>query len=143
MIVVGDHLADAVAEPDALGARGSCGEEHLGGRAVRVFLQEMVLDRPGVVDADAVGELDLVERVLHQLPLVVGTPGLGQLQLVKDSEFHSDVSTRASPLQRPICLGAWQALVSSRRSSPGSIATIDVGASGSMDPGHKAAQGPG
>ena len=30
MVVVGDHLADAVAEPDALGARGSGGEEHLG-----------------------------------------------------------------------------------------------------------------
>ena len=77
MVVVGDHLADAVAEPDALGARGGGGQEHLGGRAVRVFLEEVVLDRPGVVDAQPVGELHLVERILHQLALVVGPQGLG------------------------------------------------------------------
>ena len=59
MIVVGDHLADAVAEPDALGARGGGGQEHLGGRAVGILLEEMVLHRPGVVDPQAVGEFDL------------------------------------------------------------------------------------
>ena len=89
MIVVGDHLADAVAEPDALGAGGRRGQEHLGGRAVRVFLEEVMLHRPGVVDAEPVGEFHLVERVLHQLALVVGPPGLGQLQLVEDPEFHA------------------------------------------------------
>ena len=88
VVVVGDHLADAVAEPDALGARGGGGQEHLGGRAVRVLLEEVVLDRPGVVEPEPVGELDLGERVLHQLLLVVGSPGLGQLQLVEDAEFH-------------------------------------------------------
>ncbi len=50
VVVVGDHLADAVAEPDALGAGGGGGQEHVGGRAVRVFLQEVVLHRPGVVE---------------------------------------------------------------------------------------------
>ena len=89
VVVVGDHLADAVAEPDALGAGGGGGQEHVGGRAVRVFLQEMVLDRPGVVEPQPVGQLDLGQRVLHQLVLVVGTPGLGQLQLVEDAEFHA------------------------------------------------------
>ena len=74
MVVVGDHLADAVAEPDALGARGGGGEEHLGRRAVRVLLEEVVLDRPGVVEPEPVGELDLVQRVLHQLALVAGVP---------------------------------------------------------------------
>ena len=74
MIVVGDHLADAVAEPDALGARRRRRQEHLGGRAVRILLEEVVLHRPGVVDAQPVGEFHLVERVLHQLPLVVGRP---------------------------------------------------------------------
>ncbi len=88
VVVVGDHLADAVAEPDALGARGGGGEEHLGGRAVRVLLEEVVLDGPGVVEAEAVGELDLRERVLHELALVVGAPRRGQLQLVEDAEFH-------------------------------------------------------
>ena len=88
VVVVGDHLADAVAEPDALGAGGRGGQEHVGGRAVRVFLEEVVLDRPRVVEPQPVGQLDLGQRVLHQLVLVVGTPGLGQLQLVEDAEFH-------------------------------------------------------
>jgi hypothetical protein len=33
---------------------------------VRVFLEEVVLDLPRVVDAEAIGELDLIERVLEQ-----------------------------------------------------------------------------
>ena len=89
MIVVGDHLADAVAEPDALGAGRRRGQEHLGGRAVRIFLEEVMLHRPGVVDAEAVGEFHLRKRVLHELPLVIGRPGLGQLQLVEDAKFHA------------------------------------------------------
>ena len=65
---------------------------------MRVFLEEVMLDRPGVVDAQPVGELHLVERILHQLALVVGPPGLGQLQLVEDPEFHRRLSAlRVSP----------------------------------------------
>ena len=43
------------------------GEEHLGRRGVRVLLEEVVLDLPHVLDAELVGELDLLERVLDQL----------------------------------------------------------------------------
>ena len=39
------------------------GEEHLGRRGVRVLLEEVVLDLPGVVVAEPVGQLDLVERL--------------------------------------------------------------------------------
>ena len=42
------------------------GEEHLGRRGVAVLLEEVVLDLPHVLDAELVGELDLVERVLDQ-----------------------------------------------------------------------------
>ena len=55
---------------------------------MRVFLQEVVLDRPRVVETQAVSQLDLGQRVLHQLALVVGAPGFRQLQLVEDAEFH-------------------------------------------------------
>ena len=41
------------------------GEEHLGRARVRVLLEEVVLDLPDVVDAEPVGELDLLERVLR------------------------------------------------------------------------------
>ena len=47
-----------------------------------------MLDLPGVVVAQAVGELDLVERVLVEPVLVALFPGAGQLQLVEDTEFH-------------------------------------------------------
>jgi len=40
-------------------------------------LQQMVLAFPEVVDAEPVGELDLLERVGEQAVLVVGRPGSG------------------------------------------------------------------
>ena len=56
------------------GALARRGEEHLGRRGVAVLLEEVVLDLPGVVVAEPVGQLDLVERVLEQLVLVVSLP---------------------------------------------------------------------
>ena len=92
MIVIGNHLANAVAEPDALCAGGGGGQEHLGRGAVGILLQKMVLHRPGIVDPEPVSELDLGQRVLHQPLLVIGSPGLRELQLVEHPEFH-----RSSP----------------------------------------------
>ncbi len=46
-------------DADVLRAGGAGGEEHLGRRGMRVLLEEVVLDLPYVVDAEAVGELDL------------------------------------------------------------------------------------
>ena len=82
-----------MAEADVLGALAGGGQEHLRGRAVAVFLEEVVLDLPGVVVAELVGELDLVERLLEQHVLGVVVPRPRQLQLVEDSEFH-DVPPR-------------------------------------------------
>ena len=58
----------------ALAARG---EEHLGRGGVRVLLEEVVLDLPRVVDAELVGELDLVERVLEEPLLAPSAQGRG------------------------------------------------------------------
>jgi hypothetical protein len=55
---------------------------------VAVFLEEVVLDLPRVVDAELVGELDLAERVLEELVLGPVVPGPGKLVLLEDSEFH-------------------------------------------------------
>ena len=60
------RLHDAVAEADALRALRDRGEEHLGRARVAVLLEEVVLDLPHVVDAEPVGELALLERVLDQ-----------------------------------------------------------------------------
>ena len=89
VVVVRDHLADAVAETDPAGARRGCGEEHLGRRRVRVLVEEVVLDLPRVVEAEPVGQLHLLERVAQELELVVLAPRLGKLVLVEDAELHA------------------------------------------------------
>ena len=90
VVVVRDHLADAVPEPDPGGAGGGGGEEDLRRRRMGVLVEEMVLDLPGVVEAEPVRENHLVERLLEEAVLVALPPRLGQLQLVEDPEAHAD-----------------------------------------------------
>ena len=47
-----------------------------------------MLDFPDVVDAQLVGQFDLVERLLVKPQLGLFAPGLRQLMLVEQSEFH-------------------------------------------------------
>ena len=68
---------------------GGGGEEHLGGRGVRVLLEEVVLDLPHVVEPEPVGELDLLERVEQELRLAAVGPRPGELVLVEDPEPHA------------------------------------------------------
>src|SRR5437764_1880506 len=88
VVEVERQLDDAVAQPDVLGPLAGRGEEHLGGRRVAVLLEEVVLDLPHVIDAQLVGQLDLVEGVLQQTVFVVRLPRSGQLMLVEDAELH-------------------------------------------------------
>ena len=46
------------------GLRGHRREEYLGRRTVRVLLEEVVLDRPDVIEAELVGQPALLERVV-------------------------------------------------------------------------------
>ena len=82
------QLHDAVRQADLLGALACRAEKHLGRRRVRIFLEEMVLDLPGEVVAEPVGQFDLVERVLVEAQLAVRLPRARQLQLVKNAELH-------------------------------------------------------
>ena len=77
-----------MAEAHVLGALTACGQEHFGRRRMAVFLEEVVLDFPDVLDAERVGQLDLVERVLDQLVLGAVVPGPADLVLVEDAELH-------------------------------------------------------
>src|SRR6202011_587254 len=88
VIVFRRHQADAVAETDLLGALRARREEYLGRRGVRIFLEKMVLDFPGVVDAEFIGEFDLIERLLKQPVLVAVVPRPRKLMLVENAEFH-------------------------------------------------------
>ena len=47
-----------------------------------------MLDFPGVVVPELVGELDLIERLLEELVLGAFGPRPGELVLVEDSELH-------------------------------------------------------
>jgi hypothetical protein len=59
--MVGGQLDDAVAEPDVLRALAGGAEEDLRRGGMRILLEEVVLHLPGIVEAQAVGQLDLVE----------------------------------------------------------------------------------
>ena len=105
--VVGGELDDAVAEADLLGALARRGEEDLGRRRMRVLLEEVVLDLPGVVVPEPVGELDLIERVLDQRALGVRGPRARELMLVEDAELHAGRPPRESrslPRRGAACL---------------------------------------
>ncbi len=101
MVVLRDHLADAVAQPDPRRASRRRGEEHLGRGRVRVLVEEVVFDLPRVVEAEPVRELDLIERVAQQAELVVVAPRLRELVFVEDAELHPCSSAEQSR-PRPI-----------------------------------------
>src|SRR5262249_13710288 len=54
------HQDDAMSKADAPRTLGRGGEEHLRSRRMRVFLEEVVLHLPGIVNAQAVRQLDLI-----------------------------------------------------------------------------------
>jgi hypothetical protein len=87
--VIGGQLDDPVPEADATRALAGGTQEHFGGRAVRVLLQEVVLDGPRVIEAELIGQLDLGQRVLQHLVLALLTPRPGNLHLVENSELHA------------------------------------------------------
>ena len=58
----------------------------------------MVLDLPDVINAEPVGELDLVERLLVELQLGIFLPRLRQLVLVEKPELLRLVSSLGYPL---------------------------------------------
>ena len=80
----------AGAEPDALGARREIGEERVVGREQPAVPHEMVLDDPGVVDADPVGEFDLLDDAAIVRLRVAHRRQIGRQ--IEQPEFHRRVS---------------------------------------------------
>ena len=103
--MVGRQLDNAVAQSDVLGALRSGAEEDFGRGGVRVLLEKMVLDLPRVVVAEAVGQLDLVERLVQQPMLAVLVPRPRQLVLVEDPELHTLDRTVAHGSRADPCVG--------------------------------------
>jgi hypothetical protein len=84
-----------VANADVFGALAACGEEDFRGGGVGVFFEEMMLRSPNVVEADFVGEFDLVESILEGSMIGVAAPGTRELMLVEAAKFHASSSYNA------------------------------------------------
>ena len=108
MIVFRRHQHDAVAEPDALRALRAGGEEDLRGGGMRIFLQEVMLDLPHVVDAEPVAEFDLRQRVLdtggvrNPRPKAAAT---GARRTCRISLSSSSLSSRKRSASNPMPVG--------------------------------------
>ncbi len=96
MVVARDHLPDAVPDPNRLRPRRRRREKHLGRRAMRVLFEKVVLDAPRVVEAQSIGERDLLQRLVHHALLRPLVPRLRHLQLVKHPESHAGVVARGT-----------------------------------------------
>ena len=92
MIVTRRHQHDAVTKADVFRALRTGGEKHFRRGGMGIFLQKMMLHLPGVIDAETVGQFDLIQRVLKQLQLVAVMPGARQLMLIKNTELHCGCS---------------------------------------------------
>ena len=77
--IIGGELDDAVSETNVFRALAGGTEEHFWRRRVRIFLEEVVLDLPGEIEAEAIRQLELVQSVVMERPLGVGLPGAGDL----------------------------------------------------------------
>jgi hypothetical protein len=92
MVELGDADDDAVTDPDSFRHHGARGEEQLGRRTVRVLLEEVVLDRPHLIEAELVGQTHLLERVVVDGALRLPRPGTRNRQLVEQAELHDFAS---------------------------------------------------
>src|SRR5277367_2025839 len=80
--------ADAVGDADVFGALADGTVKDFGRGAVGVFLEEVMLDFPDIVHADAVGEFNLRERLPVNVVLALLVPWARGFHLVKQAELH-------------------------------------------------------
>ncbi len=72
-----------MAQANAAGALRAGGKKHLRRGGMRIFLEEMVLDFPDVVDPQFIREFDLRDGILDQAALGILMPWLRQLMFVE------------------------------------------------------------
>lgn len=94
--MIGGQLNDAVTETNILGALASSTQEYFRRRAVGIFLEKMMLNYPGVVNAQSIRQFYLIVGVLEQLLFRTYFPGARQLQLIENAEFHGRLSLTAA-----------------------------------------------
>ncbi len=77
-----------MADADLLGPRRDRAVEDARGGGEGVLVEEVVLDGPDGVEAEPVGQLDLLERVVERGHRAVLSPGPRDGQLVHQGELH-------------------------------------------------------
>ena len=78
-------------DADILGALTDRAIEDLGRGAMRIFFEEVMLDFPNVIDADAIGEFDLRERLPVGVVFAERVPWPWRLHLIEQAELHKAV----------------------------------------------------
>ena len=110
----------------SFGARRDRAVEHLGVRAVRVLLEEVVLDGPERVEAHLVAEHRLLDRVLVGLVLLVGRPRARR----RGSRRTARTSSCRTPLGGVVDQGARPYSAVARPASACRVTTSTPGAAG-------------
>ena len=77
MIVSRRQQRDSVPEPNIFGALTRGREKNLGRRRMRVFLEEVMLDFPHMIDAELVREFDRSSASLNSFSSEPSFPGRG------------------------------------------------------------------
>ena len=88
VVELGDADDDPVPNTNLLGLHRASGEEELRRGAVRVLLEEVVLDGPDRMESHFVGDPHLLQAAVIDLMLDVVLPGSGHGDFVEDAEFH-------------------------------------------------------
>ena len=86
--IVAGHQDHREAEPDLARALGQRGQEHLGAGGMADLGKEMLLGEPEIREAGVLGRGHVIEVLPVDCPLALRGPGLRDLELTHESEFH-------------------------------------------------------
>src|SRR5712692_10086328 len=92
MVELRDADHNPVPYADTLGAHCACGQKHFGGGAMRIFLKEVMLDRPHLVEAELVGKRHLFKRMVVDPLLRLANPRPWHRDFIEQAEFHGPPS---------------------------------------------------
>ncbi len=88
MVVAGGRQRDGVTDSQPLRPCRDEGKEHLWRRAMRIFVEAVMLDGPDAMIAKRIRKDGLLDDVVKDLPLGRGA-GLRQLRFDEDGELHA------------------------------------------------------
>src|ERR1700722_7121741 len=92
MIELGHAHYDAVADAHLPGLHRARGQEQLGRGAMRIFFEEVMLDGPHRIEAERIGESDLLEAVVVHVFFGFAPPWSRYRDFIEEAEFHSITS---------------------------------------------------